>query len=101
MRFDTPIHFQKLIPGGYNKDTGNYEDDKIEETLGYADVTNAGTQTMTMVYGSIKQGALTVRIQNWYKDPFSYIRIGNKKYRSDFMRILRGKQTFVVSEVQA
>lgn len=100
MRFDTPIYFQKVTQGAYDHDTGNYAKDKIEETLVYADVTNSGTQTMTMIYGKIKQGSLTVRIQNWHKEPFSYIRIGDKRYQSDFMRILRGKQTFVVSEVQ-
>ena len=40
MRYDTPICFQRITPGEYDPDTGNYADDIVEETLRYASVMN-------------------------------------------------------------
>nr|DAE07512.1 MAG TPA: hypothetical protein [Siphoviridae sp. ct0zh2]DAZ22451.1 MAG TPA: hypothetical protein [Caudoviricetes sp.] len=55
---------------------------------------------MNLVYGSIKQGSKTVRLQTQYRKPFDRIRIGEILYRVDFERKLRTKHVFVVSEVQ-
>jgi hypothetical protein len=101
MRFDTPIYFQRVIEeGSYNPETGNQDEDTVTEEGVYADVTESRTETLNLVYGEIKQGCLTVRLQNIYRKPFSRIRIGDKLYRVDYSRKLRTKQIFVVSEVQ-
>ena len=100
MRFDTPIYFQRITPGKYNASTGNYGDDTPSETLRYASVTDTKEQTLLLVYGAIKEGSFTVRLQNHYEEPFDQIRIGKKIYKVDSSRKLRVKQTFVVSEVQ-
>lgn len=100
MRFDTPIYFQKITPGDYNKTTGDYGPDTVEETKRYASVTDTGTDTLMLVYGGLKQGSKTVRLQSRYSAPFDKIRIGNKTYKVDKSRVLRTKQTFIVSEVQ-
>lgn len=100
MRFDTPVFFRRVIPGKYDTTTGDYKPDKIQEERRLASVTNSGTETMQIVYGSIKQGSLTVRLQNHYKEPFDNIRIGDKVYQVDMSRKLPVKHTFVVSEVQ-
>ena len=100
MRYDTPVYFQKITSGEYDSNTGNYGDDAVEETLRYASVMDTGTETMIQVYGSIKQGSLTIQLQNHYIEPFDRIRVGEKVYSVDFSRPLRTKQTFVVSEVQ-
>lgn len=100
MRFDTPIYFQKITKGTYDASTGNYGDDIVEETLRYADVTDTGTQSLMLIYGEIKQGSLTVRLQNHYDEPFDRLRIGNVIYKIDSSRKLRMKHVFVVSEVQ-
>ena len=100
MRFDTPIYFQRIIAGEYNPNTGDYANDTVIEVLRYASVTNSGAETLNLIYGEIKQGSFTIRIQGQYKEPFDRIRIGEKIYRVDFSRSLRNKQTFVVSEVQ-
>lgn len=97
MRFDTPIYFQRITAGKLNTETHNYDDDVIVEVKRYADVTDSGVETLNLVYGEVKQGSKTVRIQRAYKEPFDRIRIGNKTYRVDLAR--RGK-SFVVSEVQ-
>jgi hypothetical protein len=63
-------------------------------------VTHTTTETLNLVYGEIKQGSLTVRLQNHYSEPFDRLRIGDKVYRVDRARPLLRKYTLVVSEVQ-
>lgn len=86
-------------PGEYDESTGDYGDDTISEEKRHASVTDTGTETMNLVYGSIKQGSKTVRLQTHYKKSFDRIRIGDALYRVDFERKLRTKHVFVVSEV--
>lgn len=100
MRFDTPVYMQKVTAGEYDPDTGDYADEKIEETCVYASVNSTGVDTLKLVYGDIRQGSLIVRLQSHYKEPFDTIRIGAKRYKVDFARKLRTKHTFIVSEVQ-
>lgn len=100
MRFDTPVYFQKIAKGKYDASTGNYGDDIVEETLRYADVTDTGTQSLILIYGTIKQESLTVRLQNHYNEPFDRLRIGSAFYKVDSSRKLRTKHVLVVSEVQ-
>ena len=100
MRYDTTIYFQRITPGEYDPDTGNYTDDTVDETLRYASVMDTGTETMIQVYGSIKQGSLTIQIQNHYTEPFDRIRVADTVYGVDYSRKLRTKHVFVVSEVQ-
>lgn len=100
MRYDKPIYFQRVTPGEYDEATGNYVDDTVEEVKRYADITDAGTETLNLIYGEIRQGVHTVRLQSHYTEPFDRIRIGRKVYHSDFERKLRRGHVFVVSEVQ-
>ena len=100
MRFDTPVYFQRITKGEYDESTGNYSDDIVEETLRYADITDTGTQSLMLIYGTIKQGSLTVRLQNHYNEPFDRLRIGETIYNVDSSRKLRTKHVLVVSEVQ-
>ena len=97
MRYDKPIFFQSTEPGGYDPLTGDYGDDTISEVKKYASVTDTGTETLRLVYGAIKQGSFTIRLQQPYKKPFDRIRIDEKFYQVDFARKSRA---FVVSEVQ-
>ena len=99
MRFDTPVYFQR-ITSDYDASTGNYGVSLLTEEMRRASVTDSGAQTLLLVYGELKQGSLTIRLQRPYDAAFDRIRIGNKFYHVDFKRVLRLKQTFVVSEVQ-
>lgn len=101
MRCDTEVFLQSVMTGEYNESTGDYGDDMIYEEKRHASVTDTGTDTMNLVYGAIKQGSKTVRLQMHYKKTFDRIRIGNALYRVDFERKLRTKHVFVVSEVQS
>ena len=100
MRYDKPIYFQRYVQGSYNENTGNYEDDSIVEEMAMASVMDTKTQTMMQIYGQIRKGSLTCHIQNIYQKPFDYIRIGAKRYKVDYSRRLRTKESFVLSEVQ-
>ena len=100
MRFDTPIYFQTVKKGEYDRSTGNYKPDTVTEDECWASVTDSRTETLKMVYGEMKQGCKTIRLQNIYIKPFDKIRIGDKCYREDFSRKLRTKHIFVVSEVK-
>lgn len=103
MRFDTPIYFQRVTQGEYNAETGNHGDDTITEEKRYASVTGSNTETLNLVYGALKQGSLTVRLQMPFEHPFDLIRVGDgksaKHYRVDYSKTLRNKQIFVISEV--
>lgn len=99
MRYDTPVYFRKIVPGKYNPDTGNYEADTVEETLRYSSVMDTGEKLMMLVYDGLRQGSLTIQIQNHYEQPFDRIRVGERLYSVDFVRKLRTKHVFVVSEV--
>lgn len=100
MRFDTPVYFQTIKAGAYDASTGNYGEDTVTEEMRYASVTDTGAETLNLIYGEIRQGVKTIRLQNRYEKPFDRIKIGKKVYRVDRVRLLRQKQTFIVSEVQ-
>ena len=100
MRYDTPVYFQKITPGEYDPNTGDYVKDTIQETEVYAAVMDTRSEMLRLVYNGPMQGSLTIQLQNHYTDPFDRIRVGNKAYKVDYTRRLRVKQTFVVSEVQ-
>lgn len=100
MRCDIPVFFRRNIQGEYDSDTGNYGPDIVVETKKRAGVTDAGADTLNLVYGEIRQGVKVVKLQRHYNDPFDRIRIGRKTYRVDMERKLRAKHIFVVSEVQ-
>lgn len=100
MRYDVPVFFQKLTQGEYDSATGNYEDDTVDEEMRRAAVIDTGANTMKIVYGDVKEGSLTIQLQNHYNKPFDQIRIEKTVYKVDFSRKLRRKQTFVVSEVK-
>lgn len=99
MRYDTPVYFQ-TIKSEYDSETGNYGISYLNEVMRYASVTNSSEYVLHLVYGELKQGSLTVRLQNRFDEPFDRIRIGNKIYKVDSTRPLRVKQSFVISEVQ-
>lgn len=100
MRYDTPVYFQLEKQGEYDQATGNYAEGELTETKVYANVADAGAETVRLVYGQLKQNSKAIQLQNHYKEAFSGIRIGDRCYRVDFERKLRTKHVFIVSEVK-
>lgn len=100
MRCDTPVFFRALTPGEYDYSTGNYGPDTVTETLRYAAVADAKEETVRLIYGELRQGALVVKLQSHYDAEFDDMRIGNKVYHVDYSRRLEHKHIFYVTEVQ-
>lgn len=96
MRYDTPIYFQNPKKPEYDVTSGNYIELPPDEEKCFANVTDSGVETLNLVYGGLKQGSLTIRLQRPYKRPFNTIRVNDKQYRVDFSR---NRQAFIVSEV--
>lgn len=95
MRYFLPVYFLH-VKGELNPATGNHEETIISEKLKRADVTDSATDVLKIVYGDLKQGSLTIRLQRPYTEPFNRIRVGEKLYRVDWAR---HNCVFVVSEV--
>lgn len=100
MRYDQPVYFQTNTPGAYDPSTGNYGDPGVQEIKKYASVMDTGTETMRIIYGEIRQGVLTIQLQNHYNEAFDQIRVGRRIYGVDYSRKLKTKHVFVISEVQ-
>ena len=100
MRCDKPVFFQKIKPGEYDASTGDYGEDIIEEEQRLASVTDAGIDTLHLVYGEIRQGVKVVRLQSHYTDPFDQVKIDGTVYKVDRARKLRTKHILICSEVQ-
>lgn len=104
MRYDTPIFFRRITTGAYDPTTGNYGPSTKVDTAVYANVQDTGEETMRLIYGAIRKGSLTIKLQNHYNSAFDEIVIDpgdtEKCYTVDRRRKLRVKETLFVSEVQ-
>ena len=98
MRYSTPVYFQKAEQGAYNKNTGDYAPDTITEVKRFASVTDTGEKALKIVYGALKEGSQTVRLQHSYTETFDFIRIGDTVYKVDAAKLK--KRVFIVSGVQ-
>lgn len=100
MRYDTKIELVRLDPGEFNPETGNYDGATETKTSRYASVMDTRAEMVKLVYGSLKQGSLTIHIQNHTDIVFDQIEVRGRRYKVDFRRRLRTKESFIVSEVQ-
>lgn len=99
MRYDKTITFVRETEGTYNRNTGDYDDPEAQEVTRLASVVETSDEMMTLIYGKMKQGSITIHLQNPYTAPFSYIKYGDNKYRVDKAGAYRQKCYFVCSEV--
>lgn len=100
MRYDKRVYFESITPGAYDPTTGDYGEDTMQSVMRLASVYDTRQETMQIVYGGVKQGSLTLHLQNHYDAPFDRIRIGDTAYQVDYRRKFRIKESFVVSEVE-
>lgn len=99
MRYDHKIYFCRNGDSTYNEETGDYGEAEPTKVKRYASIVQTGEDRAQIVYGSIREGSLTLHLQNHYPDPFDYIEIDEKKYHVDHRIKLRSKDCYVVSEV--
>lgn len=98
MRYDKEIYFVQKGEEKYDYNTGDYIETKPIKFKRYARVTDVGAEKMQLIYGELKKGAKTVRIQNHYLGPFDYIEIDEKKYSVQLERRMRNDRSFEVVE---
>lgn len=101
MRYDTRILFLTRIQGSYNEDTGNYEEDTYEEDEVFGAVSNTADNMQTLVYGQLRQGSVTIHLQNHYQKLFDLVEIDGKRYQIDNRTLYKVKETMVLSEVKS
>lgn len=110
MRCDTKVYFvtdgEKTLADDHNAENfGDYVTAEPAEVGRVADVTDTQTKTQMLVYGAIREGSKTVRLNEQYLEPFDHIRIvdrdtgGSAIYDVDAKRILRRRSTFICHEV--
>lgn len=98
MRYDQRIYFVKEGEDEYDYATGDYVTTEPTKHEVWANVSDTGTERMQLIYGNLKQGAITVRIVGKYDKEFDYIQVGDKKYNVDAFRTFRNDQAFNLSE---
>ena len=98
MRYSVPIYFVKETEPVYDYETGDYVDGEPIKHEAWANVSDTGTERMQLIYGALKQGAITVRIVGKYDKEFDYIEVEGKKYNVDAFRTCRNDQAFNLSE---
>lgn len=102
MRYDRKVWFVNEKESAYDETTGDYTDPVVERIFRLANITTTGENSMVMLYGKIKQGAYTVRVQNGLEAPYQHIEIdaiGNN-YLVDSKKQLRNDLVLKVSESQ-
>ena len=98
MRYDKRIYFVKEGEEVYDYDTGDYVTTEPIKHEARANVSRTGTERMQLIYGALKQGAITVHIQGKYDEAFDYIEVDDKKYNVDAFKTFRNDQAFNLSE---
>ena len=96
MRYDTKAVFQ-LVEDVYDSN-GDYTESVAEEHTEYASIVNTDIQTMHLVYGEIRQGSITMHLQNHIGYAFNRVVIDGKPYTVDDKLPLRVKVAYILSE---
>ena len=100
MRYDKQI---MLVTNGtdiFNPTTGDYETTDPTYTNKWANVTDMSQDTQTFLFGGLKEGAYTVRLQGHVMQKFDHIRMDGKDYNIRSQRVLRRFTVLKVSEKQ-
>ena len=98
LRFDTIITIvQKVEP----KRLPNGNHTSAEKELGKlrANVSYTNYETSERIYGEVKEGSRTVRLQHKITDPFDYMIIDGGRFTVDSVRHSRHRASYIVSEV--
>ena len=98
MRYDTKAVFQ-LVEDTYDSN-GDYTESVVEEHIEYCSVASTDIQTQHLVYGAIRQGSITMHLQNYVGYTFNRVVIDGVKYVVDQAIDLRVKKAYILSEWQ-
>ena len=96
MRYDTKAVFQ-LVEDTYDSN-GDYTESVTEEHIEYCSVASTDIQTMRLVYCEIRQGSITMHLQNHIGHTFNRVVIDGTDYTVDQKLPLRVKTAYILSE---
>ena len=99
MRYDQTIIFIHETDGYYDFDLGEHVSGIVTQTPMKANVTDLGAEMSVKLFGSIKEGALVVRLLRHYTQPYDYLMIDGVSYELLKEQKLRHKHTLIVREV--
>lgn len=94
MRYEEIVYFVQPSTSIYDEETGDYNTQTKNVIEKLANVTDTSSETMTMLYGKITQGAKTFCIRDGLFEPFDYILYNGKRYDVKLSRRLRNQQVF-------
>lgn len=80
MRLNNTIELQKKINGGYNPNTGQYDEDSIVSRTYSCNITQVGIEKQLKIFGNFDKNALIVRILNYDGFQFNACAVNGKKY---------------------
>lgn len=96
MRYDTKAVFQ-LVEETYQAN-GDYAETVAEQHTEYCAIQSTDIQTMHLVYGAIRQGSITMHLQNPVGYTFNRVVIDNVPYVVDQKIPFRVKTAYILSE---
>lgn len=97
MRFDKEIELVRDGKEEFDPITGEYIIADGVSLHVWANVSDTGEQTQTALYGNLKTGAYTIRVQERPHE-FEYMLIDGEKYGVDRVKKFRRDTVFFVSE---
>lgn len=81
MRYDTKLYFVRETGlEEYDNDTGDLIESEPIKTSRWVNVADMGEERMQAIFGRLKQGSVTIKMQGSYNEPFDYLEIGGKAY---------------------
>ncbi|MDN6397676.1 MAG: hypothetical protein L0J75_01415 [Alkalibacterium sp.] len=96
MRAADRVYFVTEGEEVFDPSTGDYIVGEPIRDLQWANVSDTGTERMTLLFGSIQQGAKTIRLNNLYKKQFDWIEFEGKKYKVQLSRKYQRRNVFEV-----
>ena len=95
MRYDKKVALIRNGSEEFNEETGDWDVTEATETDVWANVSDTGEQRQSLIYGGVKQGALTVRMQG--QPPiFTFMRIDGAEYEVTMTKRFRRQTVFQV-----
>ena len=101
MRCDVEVTFVKEGSEVYDPVTGDYITSEPITVTKWANVSDANGEIVNMRYGTLKQTAKVIRLNEVYKDSFDYILVGEPKFILAMpAKHFRRESVFTVGESQ-
>lgn len=98
MRYDKVVTFVSETEGGYNENTGDYEDGMLIRVTKSANVSDLGEEKKALVVGDLSKKAKVVRLNGVFTDSFDWIEYDGDKYVVTLPKFHRRETVFYVGE---